>query len=310
MCTTGEAQKIIPSIPYYYDEPFADSSAIPTMLVSRFAREQVTVALSADAGDELFAGYRSYPDLISKLNRINKIPGFLKEPSSNFFSVLSSVIPNSQPALKHKLYGLSNSLDRDRFRQAAKLFRETNGLPKSFMNRLFNRNVGEHQTKFNIDISGFHEEAEIAMAVDYKSYLQNDILTKVDRATMSVSLEGRDPLVDHRLLEFAARLPFEYKFDGVSTKRILKDIVHEYVPKEMMDRPKSGFSLPIYSWLRDDLSYLLDEYLSERELKASGFFNVPFLIDQVELFRKNKLHYSPFIWKLLMFQMWYKKWME
>jgi len=168
----------------------------------------------------------------------------------------------------------------------------------------------EYKTKFNINTSGFHYDAEIALAVDYDSYLQNDILTKVDRATMSVSLEGRDPLVDHRLLEFAARLPFSYKYDGITTKRILKDIVHEYVPKKMMDRPKKGFSLPIYSWLRGDLSYLIDEHLCKSKLSVSGLFNVPFLVEQVDLFKRDKLHYSPFIWKLLMFQMWYEKWIE
>lgn len=310
ICTADEAQDIIPSLPYYYDEPFADSSAIPTMLVSRFAREHVTVALSADAGDELFAGYRSYPDLINKLKWMNLIPGTLKRPSATVFSGLASMTPDYKPALKHKLDGLSSALNRDRYKEAAELFRKANCLPGSYMGNMFSHIPDEYPTKFNLDTNGFHHETEIAMAVDYLSYLQNDILTKVDRATMSVSLEGRDPLVDHRLLEISARLPFDFKYDGRSTKRILKDIVHEYVPKEMMDRPKSGFSLPIYSWLRGDLSWMIDEYLNERELSGSGLFNVPFLLKQVELYKEDKLHYSPLIWKLLMFQMWYKKWMD
>jgi asparagine synthase (glutamine-hydrolysing) len=140
--------------------------------------------------------------------------------------------------------------------------------------------------------------------------LRDNDLVKVDRATMSVSLEGREPLLDHRLATYAAQLPLEYKTDGVAGKRILKDIVHDYVPKEMMDRPKSGFSLPIYSWLRGDLSYLIDEHLSEQALGASGIFNVKFLLEEVEKFKQDKLHYSPLIWYLLMFQMWYKRWMN
>lgn len=310
LCTTKETQDIIPTIPYYYDEPFADSSAIPTMLVSRFAREHVTVALSADAGDELFAGYGSYPSLINKLRLMNRIPNSLKYPSAMFFSGLSSLVPVSHTALKHKLDGLSRALNRNRYQQAVDLFRYTNSLPEVYMDCLFVESTEEYETKFNLNTSHFHNEVEIALAVDYQSYLQNDILTKVDRATMSVSLEGRDPLVDHRLLEFAAQLPFSYKYDGISKKRILKDIVHEYVPKGMMSRPKTGFSLPIYSWLRGELSYLLDEHLNEKELSSSGLFNVSFLMDQVDLFRKGKLHYSPFIWKLLMFQMWFKKWLD
>lgn len=309
-CTTQEAQEIIPSLPYYYDEPFADSSAIPTMLVSRFARGHVTVALSADAGDELFAGYNSYSDLSQKLKLMNSIPDILKPSSAALFGRLSSLVPHSQAALKHKLYGLSKSLNRDEFQQAADLFRLANSLPQSYSDRLFNYNSGGYKTKFDIDTAGFHDPSELALAVDYQSYLQNDILTKVDRATMSVSLEGRDPLVDHRLFEFSARLPFSYKYDGGRKKRILKDIVYDYLPREMMDRPKSGFSLPIYSWLRDDLSYLIDEYLNEEELFSSGLLNTPFLLKQVELFKENKLHYVPFIWKLLMFQMWYKEWMD
>lgn len=308
-CTTKEAQEIIPSLPYYYDEPFADSSAIPTILVSRFAREYVTVALSADAGDELFAGYKSYPDLNDKLKLLNKIPDFLKNPSSSLFSGLSSLVPATQPALHHKLDGISRALNSNKLQQAADLFRIANSLPKIYSNHLFDQNSREYKTDFELDTSDFNSEIEIAMAVDYQSYLQNDILTKVDRATMSVSLEGRDPLVDHRLLEFAARLPLKYKYDGKTTKKILKDIVYEYLPKDMMDRPKMGFSLPIYSWLRGELSYLIDEYLSKDELAKSGFFNVPFVAEQVDLFKKNKLHYSPLIWKFLMFQMWYKRWM-
>lgn len=309
-CTTQEAQEIIPSLPYYFDEPFADSSAIPTMLVSKFAREYVTVALSADAGDELFAGYDTYPDLMKKLQWMNLIPANLKETTSMVMERMSGLMPLSSRVLKHKLDGASEALKVDKLQQAADLFRLAHSLPKSYSEQLFNKNGKQYSTKFNIDVEGFNHEAEVAMAVDYQSYLPNDILTKVDRATMSVSLEGRDPLVDHRLLEFAARLPFNYKYDGTTTKRLLKDIVHDYVPQTMMDRPKTGFSLPIYSWLRDDLSYLLDEHLNKEALAVSGLINESFAVEQVTLFRKNKLHYSPLIWKLLMFQMWYKKWME
>ena len=309
-CTTREAQDIIPSLPYYYDEPFADSSAIPTMLVSKFARKHVTVALSADAGDELFAGYDSYPGLLKKLRWMNLVPSNLKGVTAKAMKEVSRLMPSaSQVVLKHKLDGASEALKVDTLQQAADLFRVAHSLPKSYSEHLFRKNGKHYGTKFNIDVEGFKHEAEIAMAVDYQSYLPNDILTKVDRATMSVSLEGRDPLVDHRLLEFVARLPFSYKYDGIKTKRLLKDIVHEYIPQTMIDRPKTGFSLPIYSWLRDDLSYLLDEYLNEKALAVSGLIHESFAARQVALFRKNKLHYSPLIWKLLMFQMWYKKWM-
>lgn len=148
------------------------------------------------------------------------------------------------------------------------------------------------------------------MALDYQTYLQDDILTKVDRATMSVSIEGREPLVDHRILEFTAQLPFDFKYNNNTGKRILKDIVYDFIPKEMVNRPKTGFSLPIYSWLRSDLSFLLDEFLSERSLSQTGIFNTHFVRKELKKFRENKLHYSPIIWYLLMFQMWYAEWIK
>jgi asparagine synthase (glutamine-hydrolysing) len=141
-------------------------------------------------------------------------------------------------------------------------------------------------------------------------YLQNDILTKVDRASMSVSLEAREPLLDHRLAEFAAILPIEYKHDMYGGKRILKDIVHDYVPKELVDRPKAGFSLPIYKWLKGDLHFLIEEFLIEKSINESNLFNSGFVTQQVDLFKKDRLFYKPIIWKLLMFQMWYFRWMK
>ena len=309
-CTTKEAKEIIPDLPFYYDEPFADSSAIPTMLVSRFARKQVTVALSADAGDEIFGGYMSYPQLLRHQEQLENIPGYLKPVSKLAFSMGSSLVPKSYPSFKHKLKGVSVALNRDRYRQAAELFRYSNILPGFYKKDLLLNGPDVHISSYNTNPAGFHDIVEYAMAVDYRGYLQNDILTKVDRATMSVSLEGREPLLDHRILEFAARLPVEYKLQGKKTKRILRDIVHHYIPREMMERPKAGFSLPIYSWLRDDLSWILDEYLSREKLKLSGLLNVPNSLNLVNLFRKNNLYYSPLIWKLLMFQMWHDRWMR
>jgi asparagine synthase (glutamine-hydrolysing) len=308
-CTSKEAQNIIPDLPYYYDEPFADSSAIPTTLVSRFARNHVTVALSADAGDELFAGYNSYPQFKNNQNNLNKIPPQLINISSTLFSLASKITPAETPSLKHKLKSISKSVDSDRFEQAAKLFKYSNSLPDFYMDRLFVNGHEKYPTKFDINVSDFKDAIEIPLAVDYQSYLQNDILTKVDRATMSVSLEGREPLVDHRILEFSARLPLDYKMNGLNTKRILKDIVHLYLPKEMMERPKTGFSLPIYTWLRDDLSWLIDENLNPESIKLSGIFNESFITGTVKRFQRDKFYYEPLVWKLLMFQLWFKRWM-
>ena len=311
ICTTKEAQEIIPTLPFFYDEPFADSSAIPTILVSQLASKSVSVVLSADAGDEVFSGYESYKFLERNLNKINNLPKWLKPIIGEVGSCFIPGIPETldHGKMKHQISSFIKAIKSfDKTEQSKIVFDNMYSLPGSFLEKIFiDKNFIVRE---NLEVNGFKEPLEVAMAIDYKSYLQNDILTKVDRATMSVSIEGREPLVDHRIIEFAAQLPLEYKWDGKTSKKILKDIVHEYIPKEMMDRPKTGFSLPIYSWLRGDLSYLVDEYLSPKALEQSGLFNVPWVSQQVNLFKLNKLHYQPFIWKLLMFQMWYNKWMK
>jgi asparagine synthase (glutamine-hydrolysing) len=310
ICTTKEAQDIIPQLPFFFDEPFADSSAIPTTLVSQFAKKKVTVALSADAGDEIFCGYETYSSLYSKLKNINKIPNSLKPIAKRLFQVTHNITSHKNIELRHKLDGLSKSLDKNNFTQATTLNRTMSSLPQTYIDNLFLESSTPYKSKFEINTDGFSNEIEIAMAIDYQVYLQNDILTKIDRATMSVSLEGREPLLDQRIIEFAAQIPFEYKFDGYTSKRILKDIVYEYIPKNMMDRPKTGFSLPVSKWLRGDLNYLIEEYLNPTALAESKILNVEFITKQVQLFKSNKLHYTTFIWKILMFQMWFSKWMK
>lgn len=311
ICTTKEAQDIIPDLPYYYDEPFGDSSAIPTALVSRLARKSVTVALSADGGDEVLCGYGSYFNLNQLNNHLNKVPRNLKPVFSPFSSLLKHLSLPVDVSLKHKASSALEAMNKDELKQIQLLFQRMFEKPQSYIASFFNSDIKPIKSPYELDYNGFDQPLEVAMAADYKSYLNNDILTKVDRATMSISLEGREPLLDHRIVEFAARLPLSYKYSGGNYgKRILKDIVHDYIPKEMMDRPKSGFSLPIYSWLRGDLGYLLDEYLSEEALTKPGIWNVKFVSRQVALFRCGKLHYTPLIWYMLMFQMWWKKWMS
>jgi asparagine synthase (glutamine-hydrolysing) len=308
ICTTKEAQEIIPELPTFYDEPFGDSSAIPTTLVSRVAKQQVTVALSADAGDEVFAGYNSYQALEDYLKKINSIPAIGKSLVAAGAGIANKLVSSS--SLSHKLAGLANGISNNPLEQSIRLYTEMGRTPRMLINGCFDFEVKSTLTNEPIDYKGYTDIIDPVLSRDYIMYLQNDILTKVDRATMSVSLEGREPLVDHRIVEFAAQLPVDFKRDARGGKKILKDIVHQYVPKEMLERPKSGFSLPIYSWLKGDLAYLIEEYLNKEALERSGCWNVPFCLAQVNQFKKGTLHYSPFIWYLLMFQMWFKRWMH
>jgi asparagine synthase (glutamine-hydrolysing) len=302
-CTHKEAQEIIKNLPFYYDEPFADTSAIPTILVSRLSKESVTVVLSADAGDEIFAGYSIYRQFLSDLAIINKIPDFSRKTLAIPLKFASKITRNEK--LKKKLEVLSDLLNTDNKLIAQRLFESYFKNTKNANKRLFKKDYQCLTTCFDNDFIGFKDDLSIAQAIGYKMYLQNDILTKVDCATMSVSIEGREPFLDHRIIEFVAQLPSKYKY-GHTQKMILKDIVHKYIPKELMDRPKSGFTPPIYSWLKTDLKYLLDENLNG--INESGLFNSQYVEKIRKDFLNDKLQDPTIIWKLIQFQMWYKKW--
>ncbi|WP_127844471.1 asparagine synthase (glutamine-hydrolyzing) [Psychroflexus aestuariivivens] len=305
-CTEKEAQELIPDLAYYYDEPFADSSAIPTTLVSKFAKQEVTVSLSADGGDEIFAGYSQYWRFPEKMRKLSKWSLFQNKWTSGLLKGISSVMPNNQERPKHILESLSNNFKGKGEKLAVELYESARKMPNFHTRKLFNTQANP---KLGFEIANTNlESIEQLMIVDYQSYLHNDILTKVDRATMTHSLEGREPMLDHRLAEYVARLPIDFKYNNGISKRILKDIVHDYVPKSMMERPKTGFSIPVLKWLREDLSFYVDEYLSKEKLDQVEIINTEYALLLINKFKLNKLHYTPIIWKLLMFMMWWEKW--
>lgn len=311
-CTAKEALDIIPDLPHYYDEPFADSSAIPTILVSRLARQKVTVALSADAGDEIFAGYNRY-DYISRYgNRLRKIPSPLRKLAAAGMEMISS---EKIPILKnkanfHSRYDKLKNLLNDPspselLKNLSQVFSDTD------IARLFNGAAGSLQTLHNSRElqKEFYDPLSFMMAVDYQTYMLDDILQKVDRATMSASLEGREPFLDQHIIEWAAQLPSEYKYHKGVKKYILREIVHKHVPREMMDRPKMGFGIPVADWLQNELKPLAMEYLSEKALAEHGLFNMAEVKKLLTDFFSGRKEKHLKIWYLLMFQMWYKQWM-
>jgi asparagine synthase (glutamine-hydrolysing) len=312
-CTQKEALELIPDLPYFYDEPFGDSSAIPTTLVSKMAKEQVSVALSADAGDEVFAGYNRYDYLLKYGNAIRSMPKSLAKGMAH----LMDVIPSDKiPILKHK-YNFHN-----RYHKLKGWLREPSSknimlsLSRQFDNielqRLFIHPIEELNTAYVSEAlkENYHTPLSYIMAIDYQTYLQDDILQKVDRASMSFGLEGREPFLDHRIIEWAAQLPDDYKYFKGTKKHILKEIVHQYIPKNIMDRPKSGFSIPIEKWLSKELKSLVLAYLDELKLVKHKIF-VPEEIQKIKSdFFNGKKENGLKIWYVLMFQMWYEKWME
>lgn len=306
-CKTKEAQQIIPNLPYYYDEPFADSSAIPTILVSSLARESVKVALSADAGDEIFAGYSNYKTYLENLSIVDKIPYPLRKVIGSLGAMGTHVLPES--FFRHKVDVLSGLLIHDHNHIPQKLLKEYYTLDNTIKKRLFLLEPERYVTIYDNDFSKFKDNLSIALATDYTLYLQDDILTKVDRATMSVSLESREPFIDHRVVEFVAQLPSSYKY-GEIQKMILKKIVHKYVPEILLHRPKIGFSPPVFDWLKRDLLFILEENLNPKIVGQTGIFNPIYVSKLKKSFLKGQLYDPQIIWKLLQFQMWYRMWIS
>jgi asparagine synthase (glutamine-hydrolysing) len=312
-CTSREALDIIPDLPHYFDEPFADSSAIPTILVSRLARKKVTVALSADAGDEIFAGYNRY-DYISRYGKkINSIPKPVRKMAVAAMENISSErIPyfrNKQNF--HSRYDklknlLANPSPSELLKNLSLVFSDKD------VTKLFAGSVNFLATDHNsIELkAGYEDPLSYMMAIDYQTYMVDDILQKVDRATMSVSLEGREPFLDQDIIEWAAQLPSDYKYYNGQKKYILKQIVHKYIPREIMERPKMGFAIPVVEWLSNELKTLVEEYLGEESLKAHGLFNIQEVRNTINDFFNGRKEKYLKVWYLLMFQMWYKRWIE
>lgn len=304
-CQQKDAMDLIPHLPELYDDPIADISCIPTMLVSKLARKEVTVALSADGGDELFGGYGGFKSVPKTLEQLNKMPfpslvGHVLRSSSNLFK-------GNRSHLQKKALGVGEVLLANESDKLYQFYLHQSGVPLEILSQLLNDKAPIYfpkRSKIN-----YRNSLNELYVLGVEDILRDLLLVKVDRATMGFSLEGREPLLDHLLMEFAAKLPFDYKHDGILSKKPIREIVYKYVPKEIMDRPKVGFDLPIYKWLKEDLSYLLEEYLGEKAIIESMVFNPEYVKELVFKFRNNSFRYNAVIWRLLVFQMWYKKWM-
>ena len=311
-CTQKDVLELIPLLPYHYDEPFADQSALPTTLVCKMARKEVTVALSADGGDEVFAGYNRYDYLLKYGSLLNTLPSFIRKSASGIMEHISA---DKIPVLNKK-YNFHN-----RYEKLKQLLKDPS--PKNIMLSLSKQN-DEMQVKNLLNHSfenlsttylsndlkpEYYSPLAYMMAIDYQTYLPDDILQKVDRASMSMSLEAREPFLDQHVIEWAARLPDAYKYFKGSKKYILKEIVHQFIPEKMMDRPKMGFAIPIETWLMRDLKEQVLYYLEEGRITRQGIFN-PTTIKQLKSdFFSGKKELALKIWYILMFQMWYEKWM-
>ena len=306
-CRADDVQQILYNLPEIYDEPFDDSSAIPTILVSKLAAQSVKVALSGDGGDEVFGGYNHYIKFRKILNVLNKTPKKLKNYLMKFIPFILKLQVSHN--FRNKLNKILILLDKDKTILPSILYSIFYEIDIELKNNFIKNQTNSYSEIFKNELSNFNNDISLPMAYDYKFYLQNDILTKVDRATMSVSIEGREPLLDHRLIEFAAQLPSKFKINNNSQKFIFKDIVHEYVPEKLLQRPKSGFSIPLENWLRTDMKEFVNDNFSFKNLNHISLFNSDFIEKYKDDFYKNKHQNAALIWRLLQFNIWFKKWM-
>ncbi len=289
---------MIPDLPTLYDEPFADSSQIPTYLVSKLARQHVTVALSGDGGDELFAGYRRYARGLSIHQNISGVPAPLRRPLGAAFSLVPTGLLPPQSAGRLEL--LSEILKEPR---AELLYRDM----ISHWRRPEQVVINSRDPATVLSDPGqwpvLPDFLHFMMYADLLTYLPDDVLAKVDRASMGVSLEARVPLLDHRLAEFAWRLPGEQKRRNGQGKWILRQVLDRYVPRPLIDRPKKGFGVPIDAWLRGPLREWAEELLSERRLQGEGgYFHAGMVRKRwQERISEGAKDWSHGLWTVLMF---------
>lgn len=293
---------IIPSLPRYWDEPFSDSSQIPTYYVSELARRSVTVSLSGDGGDELFAGYERY----FWSNRVRRILG-VPLPLRKAAAVLAKGVPSG-------LYNALGTLGR-------KAQWRLDGLLCEDFRSLYRFLVSHHKNPGDFVISGREPETALTGGADMDgdvfrrmtlwdtvSYLPDDILTKVDRASMAVSLEARVPFLDHRVVEFAAGLPTGMKVREGRGKHILRRLLCRHVPAELVERPKMGFGVPIGHWLGHELRDWSESLLDEAVLRRQGYLDHRAVRVMWERFLGGEEYYCHFLWDVLMFQAWLAAW--
>lgn len=296
---------LVESIPRYYDEPFADSSQIATMMVSKLAREHVTVALSGDGGDEFFCGYNIYENVAQAqkldvlggmVHGICQLPGLKQAHLEDKLPFRVRVIAGNREKESKTQFGAGNYIVKARAMVGE--LPEGEALPVHY---LIESRYGVNNWQIR------------RMLLDMDTYLPGDILCKVDRASMKYSLEARCPILDTDVMEFSYRIPHQYKYAGGDKKHILKDIAYDYIPKELLDRPKVGFGVPLDKWLRGPLKEQLLDYSSYDYLKKQNIFDAKYVSDMIQKYvatgdagPATGANYSKLSWSFFVFQQWYE----
>jgi asparagine synthase (glutamine-hydrolysing) len=296
---------VIPKLPEIYDEPFADNSQIPTYLLAAMAREHVTVALSGDAGDELFGGYERY--LIAE--RFWRAMAPIPRPARDLLARVFETMPRGALNRWGAAGRFSTFADRVQRAAASLSTRSPADLTAAISARWPSRGIVLGGTEPDSPYTQSSDlglgTVETLMELDLETYLPDDILTKVDRAAMAVSLETRIPFLDHELVEFAWRLPFRQKVRNGRGKWILRQLLQRYLPVDLIERPKMGFSMPVDQWLRGPLREWAEELLAPSRLQAEGFFDPEKIREAWRLHQSGQANLRGPLWSALIFQAWW-----
>ena len=304
---TPDICDIVDELVWHFDEPFADSSAIPTFMVSKLAREHVKVSLSGDGGDELFAGYTRYV-IDKKRDVFSRVPAIVRK---GLMGPISRRLPHNA---RGRNFIHNVALDPiDRYLDSMSIF---TGLNKD---RLYNGEMRGYLLADNLVQKQFQEyaakiessdETDKLLYIDSKTYLPGDILTKVDRMSMAVSLEARVPLLDHKLIEFVSRVPSSLKLAGFETKYLLKRAVADIVPEEILRRPKQGFGVPIQEWINQQLKARIRDTLNSSVSRQRGYINPDYIQVLLEEHERGRRDHSMALWSLFMFELWHRQYVD
>ena len=317
-----EAQGMIRRFVEVYDEPFGDTSGLPTLLVSALAREHVKVVLSADGGDEQFCGYGSYAEYASAYEAMRRVPGVAKRALAGIASrwPVSAAVSmaargresGSRPQLVARFEKAIDLLKLDSADDLIRLMYEK-AWPPSMLPMLL-ADHSRHDPSAGTPLEMVHGDLrgpaliDAMMRTDYRTFMSDDVLAKVDRASMAVSLECRDPFVDHRLAEFAYSLPLDFVFHRGEHKRVLKHSLRRWLPESIVSAPKRGFMIPLYQWLRGAWRPLVDEYLSPERVRGVGLLDECAVTAAVTSFYAGAGRRAERIMELLLLQMWAERW--
>ena len=307
--TPDQAFQVIPKLPAIYDEPFSDPSQIPTFLVSEMTSQAVKVSLSGDAGDELFGGYNRYTMTSKIWAKLNKMPLSFRSVAADGLRTLS---PSQWNNLAKFVPGIPRELNLgDRIHKGAGV------LNSSSQAELYSRflthwdsasklvlDSNELDTQITSPSIKLHNDIEQMMALDSLSYLPDDILCKVDRASMHVSLESRVPMLDSSIIEYAWTLPLSLKIRNGQGKWLLREVLYKYVPRDLVERPKMGFGVPLDSWLRGPLRGWAEELFDESRLRREGYFNPEPIRQRWKEHLSGRRNWQYLLWDVLVFQTW------